>query len=136
MSDDERYVDDYPTCAATYATLRIYTGEMTPDIVTATLQLEPSKTICEGKDDAHLNGWFLSSKGLIDSRDLRRHLDWVLERIRGRESELRSLQSQPAVRMDVFCYWASEQGHGGPTLNPKQMRELADLNLTIGFDCY
>jgi len=77
MSDDAKYIDDYPTCAATYATLRIYTGETKPEIVTDTLQVNASKILRKSENGAWLNGWFLSSKDLIDSRDLRRHLDWV-----------------------------------------------------------
>jgi len=121
MSDAAKYVDDYPTCAATYATLRIYTGETKPEIVTDSLQVKASKILRKGEAGARLNGRFLSSKGLIDSRDLRKHLDWVLEQIRGKDSELRVLQTTPGMRMDVSCYWAGH-GHGGPTFSPSQMR--------------
>ena len=130
------YTDDYASCEATYATLRIYTGSMGPERITTVLEVNPTKSQWEGRDGAHLNGWFLSSKGCIDSRDIRRHVDWLLERIGNKRQELLSLQSQVGISMDVFCYWRSAQGHGGPTLHPKQMRMLADLNLEIGFDCY
>jgi len=90
----------------------------------------------ESKDGAHLNGWLLSSKGTVDSLDVRRHVDWLLERIFDRRTELIALQSQPGVWMDFFCYWRPRDGHSGPSLSPKQMKTLADLNLTIGFDCY
>lgn len=130
------YIDDYATCAATYATLRIYTGRMEPKHITTALQLDPTESQSEGEDGAHLNGWFLSSKGHIDSRDVRRHVDWLLERIGNKRRELLGLQSQAGIRMDVFCYWRSVQGHGGPTLSPKQMRTLGELSLNIGFDCY
>jgi len=109
---------------------------MEPGHITTILQVDPSKSQWEDNDSAHLNGWFLSSKSRIDSRDVRRHVDWLLERISNKRREVLSLQSQVGIWMDVFCYWRSAQGQGGPTLSPKQMRILADLNLKIGFDCY
>ena len=130
------YLDDYATCAETYATVRIYTGKISPEFVTAALGLQPTKLLRLGKDDSRLNGWLFSSKGSIESRDLRRHLDWLLERLVNQHAELRRLQSNPEVWMDVLCYWRSSQGHGGPTLSPKQTKMLADLNLEIGFDLY
>jgi len=51
-------------------------------------------------------------------------------------SSLRELQLRTDLRMDVFCYWRSMHGHGGPMLDAKHMSALADLNLQIGFDCY
>ena len=39
-------------------------------------------------------------------------------------------------RMDIFCYWLSAGGHGGPTLSPAIMRRLGELGLEIGFDIY
>jgi hypothetical protein len=133
LAGGSEYDDDYPTCAATYATLRIYTGKVPPE--TVLLRLEPSKLQVEGAG-AHLNGWFLSTKERVESRDIRRHVDWLLEQISPLRSELAALQARPGIRMDVFCYWRSTQGHGGPRLTPKQMRPLANLNLEIGFDCY
>jgi hypothetical protein len=40
------------------------------------------------------------------------------------------------VRMEVCCRWDSASGHGAPTLDPEQMRRLAELNLPCGFDIY
>jgi len=104
--------------------------------ITTVLQVNPTKSQLECENTAHLNCWFLSSKGHIDSRDIRRHVDWLLETIGNKRQELLDLQAHSGVRMDVFCYWRSTQAHGGPTLSPKQMSVLAALNLNIGFDCY
>lgn len=130
------YIDDYATCAATYATLRIYTGRIDPELVTSALRVEPTKSQREGENGARVNGWFLSSKSFIHSRDVRRHVDWLLRKISSKRRELLDLQSRVGIQMDVFCYWRSVHGHGGPTLGPEQMRILADFKLNISFDCY
>ena len=38
--------------------------------------------------------------------------------------------------MEVWCRWDSAVGHGGPTLEPEQMRLMGELNLQCGFDIY
>lgn len=130
------YDDEYATCAATYATLRIYTGELDPSTVTRALGLKPNQVLIKGEQSARLNGWLLSSQNLVKSRDVRRHVDWLLQQVSESRLELIKSQSEAEIWMDVFCYWRSMDGHGGPSLSSKQMRTLAELNLNIGFDCY
>ena len=138
------YDDDYETCARTYATLCIYPGEIDPDAVTERLGIEPSGWQRRGETShasgrmptvATLNGWFLCSRGEIESRDSRRHIDWLLSQLMPKAEAVHSLQMM-GCRMDISCYWLSQQGEGGPTLRPAQMRKLADLNIELWFDFY
>jgi hypothetical protein len=131
------YDDDYATCSKTYATLRVYVVD--PDEVTERLGLAP--TSVQRKGDLMtsgqrwpLNGWFLTSRGAVDSKDSRRHLDWLLDQLLSRRESLASLISDGA-RADIFCFWLSI-GHGGPTVSPEQARKLNDLELDLGFDVY
>ena len=132
---------DYPTCKATYVTLRIYPETLDPSAVTARLGIEPSSWQRRGEGrrpgfpPARLHGWFLSSEGVVDSCDVREHLDWLLARVGVKGEAIDALQAA-GCRMDVSCYWLSMSGHGGPTLTPRQMGELARLNLELWFDVY
>ncbi len=74
-------------------------------------------------------------EGVIDSRDVRRHVDWILDRLAEKDEILARLQEE-GNRMDIFCYVLSVTGHGGPTLSPAIMRRLGELELEIGFDIY
>jgi hypothetical protein len=38
--------------------------------------------------------------------------------------------------MDISCYWLSFSGHGGTSVRPAQMSELARLGLEQWFDVY
>jgi hypothetical protein len=38
--------------------------------------------------------------------------------------------------MDVFCFWLSAQGQGGPILSPEIMKRFGELGLEVGFDVY
>lgn len=138
------YDDGYPTCARTYATLCVYPGDVDPDAVTARLGLAPSswqrRGEASGRPDrpprvATLNGWFLGSRGHVDSRDSRRHVDWLLDRLEPNAEALRALQAT-GCRMYISCYWLSLSGHGGPTIPPPQMRRLAELDIELWFDFY
>ncbi len=134
-------VSDYPTCERTYATLRIYPESLDPSEVTARLGIQPSdwqrrgESRRPGSRPAKLSGWFLSSEGAVESRDVRRHLDWLLSHIAPRGDVIRALQSE-GCRMDVSCFWVSASGHGGPSVRPAQMGELARLGLELWFDVY
>lgn len=137
------YDDSYPTCEFTYAHLRVYTGEMEPEWVTQRLRVSPTHVNRKGESKVNSlgrervskrNGWFLSSEGKSSSLDLRRHLDWLLDKLEPSASQLRELQEAPGVTMDVSCIWWSAHAQGGPTLWPEQMRRLANLNLECQFD--
>ena len=129
------YCDDYPTCRRTHATLCIYPGEMTPDEVTESLGLIPTRTQLATSSGRRLHGWFLKTTGAVDSRDSRRHIDWLLDRLEPSSEAFKELVRQGA-KTRVSCYWVSRQGHGGPTISPRQAGRLAELGLECGFDVY
>lgn len=140
LMDD--YDDEYDTCYRTYATLRIYPNEIHPDEITRILGVKPSLFQIKGEKTSSLsvptcsvNGWFLTSKEQVKSRDVRRHIDFVIEKVLAKKEDILKLQSQE-VEMDLSCYWSSTQGQGGPTLSPKQMKALAELHIDVWFDIY
>lgn len=127
-----REIDDYGTCLKTFATLRIYPpSEVGVDGVSTLLGLVPSST--ESRPGSP--GWFLSTQGQVPSNDVRRHIDWISERLLPCAQGLHSLREMGS-RVDIFCYWLSRSGHGGPTLSPRQTSALSQLQLDCGFDVY
>ncbi len=131
-------------CERTLAKLRIYPGEITAEEVTQALGMSPTSFITKGEKIGtkvpgqfrigKMNAWFLSSEMFVKSMDLRRHLDWLLDRVEAGAEGLSLLQQKPGVRMCISCIWWSRHGGGGPTLWPVQMRRLAALNLECSFD--
>jgi hypothetical protein len=109
------YDDNYPTCEATYATLRIYHDELEPDVVSSLLVLTPSESQKRGQAlgrnrVAPLSGWFLSSESQVTSKDVSRHVAWILDQMEGREDQFLKLQDE-GYKTDIFCYWLSASGH-------------------------
>ncbi len=135
--------DAYPSCERTCARLHVYPQNIDPRELTRRLGLLPTSVAIKGMETtnslgrvrvAPLNGWFLSSESSVDSRDVRRHIDWLLERLDPARDAILALQGEPGVRMAVSCVWWSNAGNGGPVVWPEQMRRLATLNLECGFE--
>jgi hypothetical protein len=59
----------------------------------------------------------------------------LLSRIGSQSEVIRTLQAE-GCKMDISCFWVSASGHGGPSVRPDQMGELARLNLELWFDVY
>ena len=135
---------DYATCEETYVTLRIYPGEIDPEEVTRILNLTPTGQQRRGAANPSkrlpdrtfkLHGWFLSSEGQVESTDSELHLDWLFQKLSGREDALERLRRSGA-ETDVACFWVSANGHGGPTLSPERAGQLERYGLTLWFDIY
>jgi len=74
------YDDEYPTCAPTWATLRIYRDDLDPEAVSRQLQNQPTSSQKKGglrhplakRPFAYkIRGWFLTSQDAVQSRDVR-----------------------------------------------------------------
>lgn len=136
------FQDDYPTCKETYATLCIYHDELEPQVISSRLGLEASKSQRKGDKQgkqgrriAPVGGWFLKSRHQVESRDVRRHIVWLLDQLVEKEDELLKLQDE-GYEMYISCFWVSKSGHGGPELNHEIMQRLVALRLDILFDVY
>ena len=133
------YNDDYPTCERTFATLRIYADSLSPDAISSLLGVSPTKSQPaearpEGVRDVP-SGWFLSSEHALDSRDVRRHIDWIINQVGDRSDGFDSIR-RAGGRADISCFWRSASFHGGPSIWPHQMTALGLLGLELWFDVY
>jgi Domain of unknown function (DUF4279) len=139
---NREYSHDYATCGETYATLCVYHHDLDPEAVTALLGLQPSRAQRRGDlrkpNSTHpvpIGGWFLTTEDELDSRDVRYHIDALLDKLRDKGGELQRL-AQDGCTIRINCYWESAHGHGGPMLWPETMRLLGELGIELGFDVY
>jgi Domain of unknown function (DUF4279) len=136
----DSYDDDFATCARTYASLRVFCVDLGPDAIGHLLGFPATSSYVigepVGRSDSRrkTNAWLLSTRDEVESKDLRRHIDWLLDAIDG--TELVALTRERQAHSDVFCYWASASGHGGPEFSPSQMLRLANLQLPLVLDIY
>lgn len=134
--------DDYESCDETFVTLRVYSTHLSPQEITHYLGIAPSKIIEKEETEDTLmpksipyNAWFLTSENIINSRDSRRHIDYLADKILPIGDKLKELASRGA-EIDISCFWSSKNGQGGPTLSPAQLSKLAKLEIEIWFDIY
>ena len=138
------YNDDYASCRKTYSTLCIYHDDLDPDRVSERLSLAPTRAQRRGDIRKQLKdrtwrypvgAWFLCSEGVVASKDARRHIDWILDKVQGKEPVLQDLRNV-GCRTELRCFWVSAGGSGGPALDPTIMQRLASLGLELQFDFY
>lgn len=133
------YNDIYSTCESTYATLLIYPGGVPLFEVTRRLKVNPTRTqTAEARAPGTVNlpaVWSLCSDEKVQSRDVRRHIDWIPGQVSGKTDVFHWLRKKGAST-EVSCYWLTARGHGGPSLWSSQMAILGSLGLDIWFDFY
>jgi hypothetical protein len=117
-------------------------GNKTPTEITNYLGIEPSKIQIKGELSEYksigtikYNGWFLTSKNSIESNDSRKHINFLTEKLLPIKDKLKTLIIEGS-EIDISCFWSSKQGHGGPTLSPKQLSDLSELGIEFWFDLY
>ena len=80
--------------------------------------------------------WTLTSEEQVGSTDLQQHIEWLLDRLEPVRDSLQALLAGPAYHADVFCFWESATGHGGPAFSAAFLRRFAVWNLDLGLDVY
>jgi len=138
----DAYDDECMSCRETYSTLRIFSESIAPAEISAALRLEPTRSHLKGEAISPRvprprpqHGWLLSSENQVRSRDTRRHIDWILDRLEPCALAFDGLLSRGAS-VDIFSFWSSARGQGGPILSPPQLVRLARFRLEIVYDIY
>lgn len=136
---------DYETCSECFVRLMIYTGAINPNEITKLLEVEPTYITLAGDKitnslgrtrEVKNSGWFLSSEEIVNSKDLREHIDWIVSKISPFATNLKKIQEIKDIKLTLKCVWFSKFGHSGPVLWPEQMKALSDLDLECSFDIY
>jgi hypothetical protein len=135
-------VNDIKECRITFA---IYPDNIHPDEITSRLGITPTERNILGEQRINsigqiriinVAGWFLSSDNIVQSRDMRDHLDWILGKVSPTKEAIILLQSMPQVQMRIRCVSCARKYHNAQTLSVKHAQILADLNLEFDFDYY
>ena len=132
--------DDDAGCLRTYATLRIYSGDIAPSEISEILGLEPSRVWNKGSTETVIprkqNGWFLTSRGELESLDTKRHVAFILKQLANNKAYIADLTTR-GLQVDIMCLWqGGSKSEGGPSLLPAQMLLLAEMGIAIGWNIY
>ncbi|RKZ79729.1 MAG: hypothetical protein DRR19_24600 [Candidatus Parabeggiatoa sp. nov. 1] len=139
MKKDEGYIeykDEYSSCERTYVTLSFYHEKLHSDEVTKVLIIKPTRTTEKNEQrKINKNGWFFSTQDTVESRDVRRHLRFLLDIFKNKENEVNFLRNE-GWSTKIYCFWESTEGNGGPILDYRTMELLSIFKLDIHFDVW
>jgi hypothetical protein len=134
-------MQENPNATQTWASFRIWGRGVEPSELASRLNINPSQVHRAGDPRGKNkiwtdNFWGLTSQERLSSTNLEEHIIWLLDQLAPAQAALLALLAQPDVHADIFCYWESATGHGGPEFSPSIMRRLGELNLKLGLDIY
>ncbi|MCC6192133.1 MAG: DUF4279 domain-containing protein [Anaerolineales bacterium] len=124
----------------TFATFRLIGKDVDPDAASNMLGLTPSRAFRKGDPRGESKTWphglwTITSQHAVDSTDLARHIEWLLDQLEPVRDQLESLRDGD-VKADIDCFFESLTGHGGPTFGPQLLARIASLDLELGLDIY
>ena len=82
-----------------------------------------------------ISGWFLSTKDRLDSKDIRAHIWELISDLNDKRSVLKVLV-ESGWQVDIYCYWESQSGNGGPYFDVSTLSALSLLEIELGFDIW
>lgn len=138
--ESPEFIHDFSSCERCYATLCIYHQDKSPEEVTNALSTQPTRQQKVGEKlrknkTVDLNGWFLTTKDEIDSKDVRAHIWDLIKKIEGKGDVLKDMIDQGYV-MRMTCLWESASGNGGPIVDVRTMAALSTLQIDLDFDIW
>jgi hypothetical protein len=133
-----------------FATLRFTGDRFDPNRISAILGVQPTRAYRKGERyfagpragfvTGRTGVWVLATDGLVNSADLDRHLEYLVNLIfRGPDRELRLKQlhevmSHDGAKADVSCFWRGGPGTQPPALSKDAIRKLLQLPAEIETD--
>ncbi|MEO8286018.1 MAG: DUF4279 domain-containing protein [Chloroflexota bacterium] len=136
---------DNPNASQTWASIRFSGRNLDPEAVTRALGISPSTSFRRGQERAtnkkwNHGHWGLTSEGNVSSTDLELHITWLVDQLLPVQDRLRDLlhsgDYEGKIMADIFCYWESATGNGGPGFSPELMGKLSSLGLSLELDIY
>lgn len=138
------YDDQYPTCLECRCRLMVYSETYDIRNIGIILNLEPTLLRIKGdiiktkhsERSVPISFWELSSEASVKSKDLRRHINWLISKLSNKIDTLKKVKSNKDCTIFIQCVWWSRYGDGGPVIWPEQMQFFSDSNLDLKFDLY
>lgn len=124
-----------------YASVNIYCNSMRPIEISRLLDIDADSHIEKGHKTpggsiAPHNSWVFSSKSRISSSDLNDHLQYLVDKFSGKETQLNEILTQSESWSRILCYWESQTGNGGPSIKKKTLAALSGLPFDLDFDIW
>lgn len=80
--------------------------------------------------------WELNSKEFVDSTDLAKHLEWLVEQFESINIILIELANQPEIDVEISCFWVLPSTNSNLNLSSHLLSKLASLGLQVNLDIF
>jgi len=127
----------------TNVSLRILGDDVDPEAITLEMGMSPDQF--HRKGDVHgtrspvvrKHGYWTitSSKHIAASDDTNDHIQWLVAAVAPKLDRLATYKGR-GWRVDIWIGIHTSVGHGGPTLRPDVLAQLAALGLDVNLDLY
>ncbi len=74
--------------------------------------------------------WYLESKTFVNSQELNPHMLWLLDKLEGRRSAIRSLRAEE-YRVDISVFWKAELFNTVLGLSVEAVEKLATFDIGL-----
>ncbi|ROS04551.1 uncharacterized protein DUF4279 [Sinobacterium caligoides] len=126
-------IDRAQHCVRTYATLRIYPQHINSASVDEFMGIKATK-IWSQADGKPFDGWFLTTRGEIDSNDTTEHIQYLLDIVRPKRKHIVDVIAGGGT-VNIINFWHSD-GQGGPGLSSHIISQMAELSIEVDWNVY
>jgi hypothetical protein len=122
-----------------FVLMRLTHKELAPDFVTKLLELEPTDFWINGSIDAYdrirdYGCWSISSQSHVDSSELNDHLNWIVEQLEQKDTQLSKLKTAlPGLRIFINVQWSTTAFNTVFLLNELLISRVAQSKLGLDF---
>lgn len=118
-----------------HACIRLISESVDPDAITQTLGVSPSYTHTGDERPSQQPGWFLNTKGEVESAELRDHIRHLTGQLLPVRDQFLTVCAVHQVEPSLFCF-ALNPTSVSISLDADTVRELTALGLDYGVDLY
>jgi hypothetical protein len=126
----------------TFATFRVAGDNLVPDEVTRLLGIEPTLAYKKGEHykrgprSPDLKGrtgiWFLTTEYFVESNDLNKHLNWLLDIIANKD--LAEFVRKNSLHAVLTCFWHGPLGASAPRIPKTVSDPLRNMHFELETD--
>lgn len=129
---DERHI---------FASFILRGPSLNPNNVTTYLGIIPTKSFSKGElrstgEKWKGNFWCLRSQDKVDSNDLVKHIEWLIDQLGSRKEKIKELIHQGGIYGEISCFWIMPSDHGDIVLTQNIIKKISEFEVEVSFDIY
>jgi hypothetical protein len=84
---------------------------------------------------AKISSWILSTKDVCKAKDFKKHIAWLLDKLKGHRRSLHSLIKK-GYEIRILCFYETDLPNFGPIIDHKFINYIAEYPIDLDFDVW